>query len=279
MKNTRVKRILGIGLGSVCVTLVLAGCQGVAEDIPKSIDDKIAQSRAAAKVDMKDLSSITGDAKSITEKLQTKDVAGKDVAKKTGIEAADNKGQEQIKVKGVNKLSNKEKSMNENNGLPIDMELAKTCSGAVLTTSMGDVELEFFGDKAPTAVANFCTLAKKGFYDDVIFHRVIKDFMIQGGDPDGTGMGGPGYNFKDEIYSGNANDEYTISMANAGPNTNGSQFFINTKSNNFLDTKHTVFGKVVKGQDNVDKIEVVKVGASDRPMEEISIKNIELLIK
>jgi cyclophilin family peptidyl-prolyl cis-trans isomerase len=95
--------------------------------------------------------------------------------------------------------------------------------------------------------------------------------MIQGGDPKGNGTGDAGYKFKDEIYTGNSNNEYTIAMANAGPNTNGSQFFINTKANNFLDTKHTVFGKVVKGQEVIDKIESVETGMADKPVEDVII--------
>lgn len=149
-------------------------------------------------------------------------------------------------------------------------------------TNKGDVVLELFGDRTPNTVANFVKLAQSGFYDGVKFHRVIKGFMIQGGDPlskDDTlmerwGTGGPGYKFEDEITNDNKNDVGTISMANSGPNTNGSQFFINTKSNNFLDTKHTVFGKVVKGMDVVTLIENVEVNGNDRPIEPVIINSI-----
>lgn len=133
----------------------------------------------------------------------------------------------------------------------------------VLQTNFGEIEIELFGEKTPKTAENFKKLAGEGFYDGVKFHRVIKDFMIQGGDPltkDDTqkmawGTGGPGYAFEDEIYDGNVNMAGTISMANAGPNTNGSQFFINLADNNSLDQKHTVFGKVIGGMEAVRQIE------------------------
>lgn len=170
-----------------------------------------------------------------------------------------------------------EKSMNNNAPEQINMEFAQTCTGATIKTNKGDITLSFYGEDAPVSVANFCTLADKGFYNSVIFHRVIKDFMIQGGDPEGTGMGGPGYKFDDEIHANNKNDMGTISMANAGPGTNGSQFFINVNDNNFLDTKHTVFGKVENGMEVVTEIENVETGAQDRPKEEVKIESIELI--
>ncbi len=159
----------------------------------------------------------------------------------------------------------------------INMAFAKTCKGAKVTTNQGSFELKFYGEDAPVTVANFCTLSDKGFYDGVIFHRVIKDFMIQGGDPNGIGTGGPGYTFDDEIHAHNKNMTGTIAMANAGPGTNGSQFFINTKDNNFLDTKHTVFGKVVSGMDTVTAIENTQTGAMDKPVEDMVIEHIELM--
>ena len=127
---------------------------------------------------------------------------------------------------------------------------------AIIETKFGEIELELLADKAPGHVKNFTDLAKKGFYDGTTFHRVIPGFMIQGGDPTGTGRGGPGYRFDDE-FKGNPlrHERGVISMANSGPNTNGSQFFITHGPQPHLDGKHTVFGKVIKGLDVVDAIE------------------------
>ena len=155
---------------------------------------------------------------------------------------------------------------------------------ATFHTTKGDIVIELAGADAPNTVANFVKLAQSGFYDGTKFHRVIKGFMIQGGDPLSKddakaaqwGTGGPGYQFKDEIRPGNRNDIGTISMANAGPNTNGSQFFINTAANNFLDTKHTVFGRVVAGLDVVKAIETTPTGSNDRPVEPMVITSITL---
>lgn len=155
---------------------------------------------------------------------------------------------------------------------------------ATLHTVKGDITIEFFGEEAPNTIANFTKLAKAGFYDGTKFHRVIPGFMIQGGDPlskDDTmaarwGTGGPGYQFADEIRATNHNEVGTISMANAGPNTNGSQFFINTAANNFLDTKHTTFGKVVAGMDVVKAIEATPTGPNDRPLSPMTITSITL---
>lgn len=155
---------------------------------------------------------------------------------------------------------------------------------ATMHTSKGDITIELFDGEAPNTVANFVKLAQSGFYDGTKFHRVIQSFMIQGGDPltkddseaNFWGTGGPGYKFADEIHAHNQNAVGTIAMANAGPNTNGSQFFINVADNNFLDPKHTVFGKVVAGMDVVSAIETTPVGPSDRPLEAVEIKNITL---
>jgi cyclophilin family peptidyl-prolyl cis-trans isomerase len=149
-------------------------------------------------------------------------------------------------------------------------------STAMLQTTKGAIELELFDDDAPKTVENFLKLAKDGFYDGVIFHRVIPDFMVQGGDPTGTGSGGPGYQFEDEF-----NDQKVVrgalAMANAGPNTNGSQFFIVTaEATPWLDGKHTVFGRVTDGMDVVDEISNVDTDASDRPRDEIKIERVEL---
>jgi peptidylprolyl isomerase len=139
-----------------------------------------------------------------------------------------------------------------------------------LETNMGNITIAL--DPAmPITAGNFETLIKKGYYDGVIFHRIIDGFMLQGGDPTGTGRGGPGYTIKDEFAKNNRNERGTISMANAGPNTGGSQFFINLVNNNFLDQKHPVFGKVVEGMDVVDKIAKVKTDANDRPIQNVTM--------
>jgi peptidylprolyl isomerase len=135
---------------------------------------------------------------------------------------------------------------------------------------MGNITIALAPDM-PVTAGNFESLVNKGYYNGVIFHRVINGFMIQGGDPTGTGTGGPGYAIKDEFTTHNRNDRGTISMANAGPNTGGSQFFINLVNNNFLDGKHPVFGRVVEGMDVVDKIARVKTGANDRPVTNVTI--------
>jgi peptidyl-prolyl cis-trans isomerase B (cyclophilin B) len=145
-----------------------------------------------------------------------------------------------------------------------------------MNTTAGTIEFELFDDDAPKTVENFRKLSTDGFYDGVIFHRVIPDFMIQGGCPEGTGYGGPGYTFEDEI-----NDHKIVrgalAMANAGPNTNGSQFFIvTTEKADWLDGKHTVFGEVTGGMDAVDAIEQTPTGAGDKPIEPQSIESIEL---
>jgi peptidylprolyl isomerase len=139
-----------------------------------------------------------------------------------------------------------------------------------LETNMGNITIALAPDM-PITAGNFESLVKKGYYDGVIFHRVINGFMIQGGDPTGTGRGGPGYVIKDEFTKSNRNDRGTISMANAGPNTGGSQFFINLINNNFLDSKHPVFGKVVEGMDVVDKIAETKTDSGDRPLQNVTI--------
>ena len=149
-------------------------------------------------------------------------------------------------------------------------------SQATLETNHGPIEVELFDDDAPKTVENFRKLAGDGFYDGVIFHRVIKDFMIQGGDPTGTGTGGPGYQFEDEIND-NKIVRGALAMANAGPNTNGSQFFIvTTDAAPWLDGKHTVFGRVTDGMDAVDSIEGVETGAQDRPVDQVVIERVEV---
>jgi peptidylprolyl isomerase len=139
-----------------------------------------------------------------------------------------------------------------------------------LETTIGEIIIELYGDM-PVTAGNFESLVKKGFYDGVIFHRIIDGFMIQGGDPTGTGTGGPGYVIRDEFTAANRNNRGTIAMANAGPNTGGSQFFINLVDNNYLDRKHPVFGKVTGGMDIVDKMGKVKTGRGDRPLTPVKI--------
>src|SRR3954449_338382 len=149
-------------------------------------------------------------------------------------------------------------------------------SRATLHTNHGAIEVELFDGDAPTTVENFRKLAGDGFYDGVIFHRVIKDFMIQGGDPTGSGTGGPGYTFEDE-FNDHKVERGALAMANAGPDTNGSQFFIvTTGAAPWLDGKHTGFGEVIDGMDVVDSIESPPTDGSDKPVEPQSIERVEL---
>ena len=149
-------------------------------------------------------------------------------------------------------------------------------SEATMSTNHGDITFELFDADAPKTVENFRTLARKGFYDGLIFHRIIKDFMIQGGCPKGTGTGGPGYDFEDEF-----NDHKVVrgalAMANSGPNTNGSQFFIVTVgAAGWLDGKHTVFGQVTSGMDVVDKLEGLPTDGRDKPREDAKIEKLTI---
>lgn len=167
---------------------------------------------------------------------------------------------------------------------------------AIMKTSLGDITLTLFPDKAPMTVENFIGLAKgtknwknpktsqvmsgASLYANTIFHRVIPDFMIQGGDPLGQGTGGPGYQFKDEFDQSLKFDKpYLLAMANSGPNTNGSQFFITTVPTPWLNGKHTIFGIVTKGQDIVDKISMVKTDSSDKPLTDVVLNSIEIIEK
>jgi len=149
-------------------------------------------------------------------------------------------------------------------------------STATMHTSAGPIQLELFDEDAPKTVENFRKLSADGFYDGLIFHRVIPDFMIQGGCPEGSGTGGPGYTFEDE-FNQHKIERGALAMANSGPNTNGSQFFIvTTEAAPWLDGKHTVFGQVTDGLDIVDKLEGVQTDGGDRPVEPIGIASIEL---
>ena len=147
-----------------------------------------------------------------------------------------------------------------------------------IETTAGDIEAELFQKEVPKTVTNFVTLTKKGFYDGIIFHRVIPGFMIQTGDPTGTGMGGPGYKFADEFSPTLKHTAAGIlSMANSGPNTNGSQFFITDAATPWLDGKHSVFGKVTKGMDVVNKIATTQRDSGDRPLAKIAMKKVTVL--
>ncbi len=154
----------------------------------------------------------------------------------------------------------------------------KKNSFAVFETTQGTFKVELFEDKAPITTKNFITLVNKGFYNGLIFHRVIDGFMIQGGDPKGNGTGGPGYTIPDEFNSSlRHSSEGILSMANAGPNTGGSQFFITLVATPWLDNKHAVFGKVVEGMDVVRKIGKVKTGMQDKPLEDVVMKKITIV--
>lgn len=144
----------------------------------------------------------------------------------------------------------------------------------VMKTNKGDITIELFNETMPITANNFLRLAQEDFYDGVIFHRVIPEFMIQGGDPDGLGTGGPGYSIPDEFTDNNKNNKGTLSMANSGPDTGGSQFFINLVDNNYLDDKHPVFGKVIGGIEVVEAIGNVETGPNDKPLENIIIEDI-----
>ncbi len=148
---------------------------------------------------------------------------------------------------------------------------------ARFTTNLGSFDAEIFEDQAPATAKNFLDLVQKGFYNGTIFHRVIDGFMIQGGDPTGTGRGGPGYSIKDEFGKGlQHNVEGILSMANAGPNTGGSQFFVTLAATPWLDGKHAIFGKVTSGMDIVRKIGKVATGPGDRPSEPVKIEKLEV---
>ncbi len=155
--------------------------------------------------------------------------------------------------------------------------IASSLGKVILRTSMGDITIELFDDM-PITAGNFKNLVSQGIYDGTIFHRVIDDFMIQGGDPTGTGYGDPSIpTIQDEFTDHNRNDRGTVAMANSGPNTGSSQFFINLVDNNYLDTKHPVFGRVIAGMDVVEAIGKVQTGENARPVEEVMIFKAELV--
>ena len=158
------------------------------------------------------------------------------------------------------------------------IEEVKMNAKVKIETTMGDMVIELYEDKAPVTAGNFKKLVEQGFYDGIIFHRVIKGFMIQGGDPTGTGTGGPGYSIKDEFGPGLKHTEKGIlSMANSGPNTGGSQFFILLAATPWLDGKHAIFGKVVEGLDVLEKIGNVDTAPGDKPRTEIKMKKVSVV--
>jgi len=156
----------------------------------------------------------------------------------------------------------------------LTIDLAKDYS-AVIHTTAGDISVNLYASNAPQTVNNFTFLANDGFYDDVIFHRTIKGFMIQGGDPTGTGSGGPGYRFRDEFHDKTAYSRGTLAMANAGPNTNGSQFFI-MHADYGLPNAYTIFGEVTEGMDIVDAIAEAPTGGQDRPVDPVTITGVDI---
>lgn len=171
-------------------------------------------------------------------------------------------------------ISNKKTNMKRPD-MTIDQSKTYTAN---FVTNYGDFAIELDAANKPITVNNFVYLANSGFYDGLTFHRIIDGFMIQGGDPDGIGTGGPGYKFEDEVDGRNLNDKGTISMANSGPNTNGSQFFINLVDNNYLDPKHTAFGKVIEGMEVVEEIGSVEVDGSV-PVEPVIIESVKIVVK
>ena len=190
------------------------------------------------------------------------------------------------KVKPKKESNNKinKNNMQKNNQQQLK-DLTKQYSQAIIKTNLGDITVKFYSEDSPITVNNFLNLAKNGFYNNTKFHRVIKDFMIQGGDPlskedsmtSRWGTGGPGYKFQDE-FNNHKLVKGSLAMANSGPNTNGSQFFIVTaEATPWLDGKHTNFGEVINGMDVVEKIEASKTGAQDRPLKNIVINSIELI--
>lgn len=182
------------------------------------------------------------------------------------------------------KINNPPNFSAENLGGQVNNQTQRKSMNAIIHTNLGDITIKLNSEGTPNTVANFVKLAQSGFYNGTKFHRVIKGFMNQAGDPlskDDSqmarwGTGGPGYQFADEISSSNKNEVGSLAMANAGPNTNGSQFFINVADNSFLNTKHTVFGNVIEGMDVVIAINNVKTAVGDRPIEAVIIKSIEI---
>jgi peptidylprolyl isomerase len=183
-------------------------------------------------------------------------------------------------VRNTNEVNVTDEALTDNTLTNINPEMINETSQhnktIVMRTNKGDITIELFNETMPITANNFLRLAQEDFYDGLIFHRVIDGFMIQGGDPEGNGSGDPGYSIPDEFTDNNKNNKGTLSMANSGPNTGGSQFFINLVDNNFLDDKHPVFGKVVSGIEVVEAIGKTETGANDKPVEDVVIEDIEV---
>ncbi len=244
--------------------IVLAGCEA-----SPTKQQSIEKSLETTKAEKFDPTALSGGAKTLAEKNAEK-------------QAGQNNNKE-------NNNLNKTEKMNTNEN--IDMSLAQTCQEAILKTNLGDITIKFDGEKAPATVANFCTLAKKNFYNGIKFHRVIDGFMIQTGDPkskddaqkDVWGTGDAGYKFKDELPKAGEYKLGSVAMANSGPNTNGSQFFIvSGQSGVGLPPLYSLFGEVTKGMDVVEKIQKVETeekGIKDRPVKPVVIEKVELKLK
>ncbi len=234
--------------------------------------------------------------KEITNKIdldKEQVLSSKDLSKKQkeNVNSKEEKNSNSSSKSNVNNQVNKnnqKNNMEQKTAESINMNLVETCQGVKMKTNQGTIEIKFYNEKAPTTVANFCSLAKEGFYDGIRFHRVIKDFMIQAGDPNSKdlakkntwGMGGPGYKFKDELPKAGEYKMGSIAMANSGPNTNGSQFFIvSGEAGVGLPPLYTLFGEVVEGMDIVNLIQNVETEGSDRPVNDVIIEGIEVLEK
>lgn len=198
--------------------------------------------------------------------------SGKDDQKSLGNEnktTTDSQNKEDSKVQGTKQYSQPPAVLPENE---------RVGKKAKLSTNQGVFTIGLYGDKTPKTVSNFIFLAKDGFYNNVTFHRVIDGFMIQGGDPEGTGRGGPGYQFEDEVNNGlTFSKPGLLAMANAGPGTNGSQFFITVSTPTYLNNKHTIFGEVIEGYDVVERISKVQKDSSDKPLTPVVIEKIEII--
>jgi cyclophilin family peptidyl-prolyl cis-trans isomerase len=285
MRNKIIKKYLLNVIFFIVLGLLVGGCDSQTQDL-KSKETKKEMSAYNS-------TALSGDAKAITESLQKKakmtDKNEINQKEKKNEETADKKitKENNLKSNESKNMSEKQKTVNEN----IDMTFAETCEEATIKTNMGNIVIKFYGEKAPTTVANFCTLASKGFYDGIKFHRVINNFMIQTGDPgskdntkkDTWGMGGPGYKFKDELPQAGEYKLGSVAMANSGPNTNGSQFFIvSGQSGVTLPPLYSLFGEVIQGLDIVEKIQKVETeekGVKDRPVSPVLIEGVKLKIK